>query len=142
MKDIVWLINPANDSLDDLFLKMKDLASTVLEGCQCIMSFPDGTNDRKVNLEWKRNMYFIYKESLTNIVKHARATEVRIKARITKDRLLLEVSDNGRGFDPQHASAGNGLKNMRERTRMLGAKLNIETSKDGGTIVSLETRIT
>ncbi len=142
MKDIVWLLNPGNDSLDDLFLRMKDTATTLLEGCHYTLRFPEQSNGKRVNLEWKRNLYLIYKETLTNIIRHARATSVAIDVRVEADRLVLQINDDGMGFDPNTVRSGNGLKNIHERAGLMRARLNIEAHPGSGTTVRLETRIT
>lgn len=142
MKDIVWLLNPGNDSLEDLFLRMKDTATTLLEGCHYTLRFPEQSNGKRVNLEWKRNLYLIYKETLTNIIRHARATSVAIDVRVEADRLVLQINDNGMGFDPNTVRSGNGLKNIHERAGLMRARLNIEAHPGSGTTVRLETRIT
>lgn len=142
MKDIVWLINPGNDSLNDMLLRMKDTAATLLERCQYSLSFPAAGSDRKVSLEWKRNVYFIYKETLTNIMKHSGATAVNITVGLDGDRLVLRINDNGSGFDQGHKSKGDGLKNVRDRAIMLHARFEVDTHTGRGTSVTLEARIT
>jgi signal transduction histidine kinase len=135
MKDIVWLIHPGNDSLDDLFLRMKDTAASILEARPYVVNFPTGPNGRKVNLDWKRNVYLIYKESLANICKHSQATRVEIQLR-------LSIADNGCGFNIAGPPEGNGLRNMRERAALLGAALHIASNPGRGTEVTLDSRIT
>ncbi len=142
MKDIVWLLNPGNDALDDLFLRMKDTAGALLNGCTYTMNFPDQSPDRKVNLEWKQNLYLIYKETLTNIMRHSQATEVVIDVQLQGDRLCLRIKDNGVGFDRDAVRSGSGLRNIRERAKLLKAELGIEASHGRGTTVTLATRIT
>jgi streptogramin lyase len=142
MKEMVWLINPQNDALDDLLLRMKDTASTLLEGRLYTLNFPDSVRSRKINLDWKRNLYLIYKEGLSNIAKHSCATEVGIKVQVMRDRLTLELRDNGKGFEPAASHGGNGLKNMRERSEMLGGRLEITSGHGNGTTLVFDTRIT
>jgi signal transduction histidine kinase len=142
MKDIVWLIHPGNDSLDDLFLRMKDTAASILEGCPYRLDFPQGSNGRKVDLDWKRNLYLIYKEALTNIRKHSQATLVRIHVIIDDDALTLRLADNGRGFNVANPPEGNGLKNMQDRATLLGASFQVTPNPGGGIVVTLKGRIT
>lgn len=142
MKDIVWLIKPGNDSLDDLLLRMKDTAAMVLDGCRYTLNFPYIPLRRKVNLEWRQNLYLIYKETLTNIIRHARATVVDIQVRLEGDRLILHVKDDGDGFDPMSVKGGNGLRNIRDRAGMLKADLSIRSGPGRGTAVDLAVRIT
>jgi signal transduction histidine kinase len=142
MKDIVWLIRPGNDALDDLFLRMKDTAASLLEGREYRLTFPAEPVDRRIGLEWKQNVYLLYKEALTNIARHSGATSADIEARVEANRLMLRIRDDGAGFDPAGSSAGNGLRNMRERAGLIGASLDIQTRPGEGTTVSLAARIT
>ena len=84
----------------------------------------------------------IAREALTNVVKHARATQVRVRLTQDAQATQLEVSDNGVGMDPANASpliAGErqGLRNMRERAELIGARLEIENGAARGTTVRL-----
>ncbi len=142
MKDIVWLIKPGNDSLDELFLRMKDTAAALLGGCHTVLDFPKSPVGRKVNLDWRQHVYLIYKEALTNIAKHAAANEVRITARVENERLTLIIQDNGKGFDGASTAGGNGLRNMRERVELLKGDLRIGPGDRGGTTIRLTARIT
>lgn len=142
MKDIVWLIRPGNDSLDDLFLRMKDTAAALLDGYEAHLSFPTTSISKKVSLEWKRNLYLIYKEALANIVRHAHATSVAIDVQADTERVTLQIRDNGSGFDPAGVRFGNGLKNIRERADLLNADLVIESHPGQGTLVRVAARIT
>ena len=84
----------------------------------------------------------IVQEALTNVVKHARASEIVISARPTardSDRpgVVVRVADNGVGFDPAQARAGRGLDNLRRRAALLGASLAINSQAGGGSCVAL-----
>ena len=85
-----------------------------------------------VTLEVKGALYRIAQETVHNTVKHAKAKEVRI--RLETD--ILEISDNGHGFDMAVARAGAlGIKSMRERAEAIGAALGIESDSDGTRII-------
>lgn len=142
MKDIVWLIKPGNDSIDDLFLRMKDTTATLLEGCRYSLSFPNESVGRKVDLEWRQHVYLIFKEALTNIAKHARAGSVSIAVAVDDNNLAITIEDDGKGFNPSSATNGSGLKNMRERADILKAQFTVEATPSGGTRITLNTRIT
>ncbi|MBX2992050.1 MAG: ATP-binding protein [Bacteroidetes bacterium] len=142
MKDIVWLIKPGNDSIDDLFLRMKDTAATLLEGCRYSLSFPNESVGRKVDLEWRQHVYLIFKEALTNIAKHARAGNVSIAVAVEGDNLAITIEDDGKGFNPASATNGSGLRNMQERADILKAQFTVAATPAGGTRITLTTRIT
>ena len=82
----------------------------------------------------------ICQESLVNILKYAHASEVGVTLHYEDASVRLTVQDNGRGFDPDtphqtDASGGFGLISMRERARLLGGELRVESSPGKGTLV-------
>jgi len=86
------------------------------------------------------NLLRIVQEALTNARRHSGAREILVSLRMEGDDLVAEVSDDGRGFDPD-ARAGIGLRSMRERTAALGGKLEIESEPGEGTRVRLRAPI-
>ncbi|MBI4546647.1 MAG: hypothetical protein HY707_01600 [Ignavibacteriae bacterium] len=142
MKDIVWLLNPRNDSLDDLLLQMKAVAEKMLGGIAYTFTGPGSEVHEKIDLAKKRNLYLMYKEILNNIVKHAAATSVVITVRYASGRLSLIVQDNGRGFDVSTQKDGNGLNNLRSRSQQINGTLVLESTPGKGTSVSLTAQIT
>jgi signal transduction histidine kinase len=91
--------------------------------------------------ELRINFYRIVQESLSNIVKHAQATEVSILVKRTADEVLLTIRDNGRGFTPGTKSGaergGFGLIGMAERARLLGGDLTVQAAAGSGAVVSV-----
>ena len=92
-----------------------------------------------VPLDFKRDLFLMFKEILNNIVRHAEATEVAIQMSLLRGQLDLEVVDNGTGFDPEADGfrAGNGLRNLQRRADSLGGKLKIRSGDGAGTTVHL-----
>lgn len=80
-------------------------------------------------------LYRVVQEALTNIERHARASEVVIRLRQTAQEAQLDLHDNGAGFDPSHLPPGKGigLKNMRERVELLGGQIRLESTPGHGT---------
>jgi signal transduction histidine kinase len=99
-----------------------DLAATV-----------EGASDRPGSLLWL-NLIRIYKEALTNIVKHARANSVRVELRVDRDRLVLAIADDGRGLH-EETGKGRGLANMKTRGQEIGGALTVTSGN--GTAVRL-----
>jgi signal transduction histidine kinase len=81
--------------------------------------------------------YRITQEALTNVARHAFATQVKIALQVRGGVLTLSVADNGRGFDPQKLSQSHclGLVGMRERASLLGGRLELESKAGKGTRV-------
>jgi PAS domain S-box-containing protein len=96
--------------------------------------------EEDIHLDEKRatEIFRIAQESLTNISRHAGATKVRIALERKDGRYLLEVRDNGRGFDPsQRKKQSFGLLGVRERVLMLGGEIAISSVPDQETIIKV-----
>lgn len=79
------------------------------------------------------SLYRIVQEAFNNIAKHSEATEVKIVLKVEDGKLILDIQDNGAGFDPERQTAGIGLGNMRERAAQMRATLDVFSQKDAGT---------
>ena len=137
MRDIVWMLNPSHDSLDDFLLKMKDVATRLLAGVTWTFVAPKERLLEKVSIEFKRNVFLIFKESLNNIVRHSRATQVTIEVSQSGGAFTMRIRDNGRGFDAQAAFPGSGIANLRRRAEQIGGELEVMSDPAQGTTVSL-----
>jgi signal transduction histidine kinase len=142
MRDIVWLTNPSSDSLKDLIAKMKEVADNTLGKFNLNFDYPKDVSEIDLLPETKRNLFFIYKETLNNIVKHAEAKNVDIKLVIEKSSILLSIKDNGKGFNALENFGGNGLKNIRSRANEINADLKFASNPGKGTFLELTFNIT
>jgi signal transduction histidine kinase len=86
--------------------------------------------DRRFRSELETAAYRIVQEALTNVARHAWVTEVAVRAHVDGGLLRLEIDDQGRGFDPERVVPGGGLPGMRERARLLGGQLRVESRAD------------
>lgn len=144
MSDMVWAINPVNDSFDKVLLRMKEFAAEMLEPARINYYFAEEGSLEKtqLNLEQRKDIYMIFKEAVNNIVKYSEATEVNIIVQQYEDKLKMMITDNGNGFDARIASSGNGLKNMHSRAGEMGAAIRIDSIKGTGTSIVLELAVT
>ncbi|MBN2698350.1 MAG: hypothetical protein JXR52_05945 [Bacteroidales bacterium] len=135
MSDIVWSIDARNDRMEDLLERMMDFAHGALSEKEIAVTFDHHglDTDRTIPIRVRQNLYYIFKESINNIVKHSGATAVKIKIDNREPSFTLSVSDNGKGYDSGVQSRGNGLRNMKMRAGQIGAKLETDSS-DGVTI--------
>ena len=84
--------------------------------------------------ELETTIYRLVQEALTNVVKHAEATSVRVFVGVADGRAIVEVQDDGKGFDPAVQTSGFGLAGMRERVYLAGGELQVEPSESGTTM--------
>lgn len=147
LDEIVWAVNPKNDTLDSL---MEYIAQYVHEFFQntpvrCRLDLPDEVPQIPLSSEMRHSLFLVVKEALNNTLKHADATSVCVRASLSNGDFRIELSDNGRGFDLGSLSAkslGNGLGNMRDRIEKAGGKYEIQSAKGQGTQISLVVPLT
>jgi signal transduction histidine kinase len=96
-----------------------------------LMSLP------KLSLQVSHNLYCIVKEALINIEKHSHATYVRLSFYTTESEILLEMEDNGIGFEEKQFYSGYGIKGMKERVQLLDGKMTIDSVRDRGTKIRI-----
>ena len=136
IRDIVWFINPEYDSAHDLVLRMRDFAGTLLSGLTCHFEAQPLSLSKSLPLDFRQNLFLLFKEVLTNAAKHAHATRVDIC--LTENQgWRLTIRDNGVGFVPERAGSGTGLKNVRQRAEKLGGTVRILSQPGAGTTVEL-----
>jgi PAS domain S-box-containing protein len=88
--------------------------------------------------EVEEALYRFAQEALNNVIKHARANRVEVRAAMQADRVVLEVRDDGCGFDPKAANGGMGLKGMKDRLVRLGGHLVLDSSPRSATLLRAE----
>jgi signal transduction histidine kinase len=135
MTDIVWAINPANDSWDKILANIRRHASDLFEskGIRYRMVIPEHASLPPVPMEDRRNIWLIVKEIITNIAQHSRCTEAHVEFRVEERHAVLEITDNGCGFDQEKPTVRNGLLNIRSRVALLNATCALRTSPGQGT---------
>lgn len=147
MSDVVWAINPQKDFLHDLVQRMRRFASDVFTGRGIKFEFtaPEIEGNLQLGANIRREVFAIFKESVNNAVKYSECTAAAVKFRIEENRLFLEISDNGGGFDTKVVLSddfrpefgGNGLINMRRRALELGGICEILSEIGRGTTVKV-----
>ncbi len=125
MDDIIWSLNPRNDSMEEMLLRIRQFATTLFEAKNINYIFDFSTEVFSGNLltEKRQDVYLILKESVNNVVKHSGCTEARVSAKRNGDFLEFSVEDNGKGFETTAAFSGNGLYNIRQRAKNIAAQL-------------------
>ncbi len=139
MDDIVWSIKPANDSMQKITARMREFATSILEAKDIELDFKvdEKVNDIKLNMEARRDFFLIFKEAVNNVAKYSRCSKCSIHISLHQHRLLLNVQDNGIGFDVNKADSGNGLSNMQKRAEAMKGRISIQSKPGEGTQVTL-----
>ena len=142
VRETVWVVNTKYDTVAGLITKMRDTADTMLAG-QVSYGFdvPENIPDRNIDMERRQAIYLVFKEALHNILRHADARSVHIRAEFDGSDFSLTIRDDGKGFDPAAAADGNGLGLMRTRPARYGGKLEIISALGTGTTISMRLRI-
>jgi ligand-binding sensor domain-containing protein/two-component sensor histidine kinase len=144
MDEIVWTINPKNDTLDHLANYIFQYAQEYFQdtGVSCRLDVPAQLPDRPLSTEARHNLFMAVKEALNNTLKHAQATEVQISLGLADGRMTIAITDNGSGFSPsQVRTKGNGLENMKQRLGQIGGRFVLESQPGGGTSIKLEAEV-
>jgi len=143
MQDIVWSIDPSRDTMEDVVLYMKQFAAEILEakGIQFAFVIPEETKSFRLPMDVRHHVYLIFKEAINNLMRHSGCSHADIQLRLQQGKLLLEIQDNGCGFDPSEAMSGNGLRNMKNRACAINGTLTIDTAPGKGTKVTLEVTV-
>lgn len=139
MSDIVWSINPENDSLEMVLVRMKNYASEISEAKELNMFWNEAGNfaDYKLNMEQRKNFYLLFKEAINNSIKHAQAKNISIQLNASGKSINLTIIDDGVGFAPGNNSRGNGIKNIHRRVTLLKGEIEINSDKGKGTSLHL-----
>jgi len=146
MNDIVWSINPKNDSMEKIIQRMESYARPMLMTRNILLALTYNESILTANLEMekRKNFYLVFKEAVNNAFKYAGCSEMTVTISITNSLLLMTIKDNGAGFDPEMQMkgtnltlTGNGLRNMKMRAEQMKGELQIASTLGQGTEIRL-----
>ena len=138
MDEVVWAINPRNDTLESLLTYFNKFVQTHLTvaGVRCRWDVPLEVPELFLSAEIRHNLYLACKEALNNVTRHAGASEVWVRLAFIERGFTLSIEDDGKGFSASAAPArGNGLANMRQRLEAVHGNCRIESAPGRGTRV-------
>lgn len=146
MDDIIWSINPVNDTLGKMLVRIREFMADTLEpkGIEYSFLVADRIRELRPDPESRRDLFLICKEAIHNIVKYAEASHVTLEAGRAGHLLQITITDNGKGFLHSAAAAmgtGYGLNNMQARARLLRGSLTINSAPGKGTRIVLSVPI-
>jgi two-component sensor histidine kinase len=140
MDDIIWSVNSHNDSLQETIARMRRYAAELFDNSEinCHLQLAENTENKKLSMEQRRDVYLIYKETLNNIQKHSYAKNVWIEVDQDQNHLCMRVKDDGKGFNTSIMTHRNGLKNLRSRAEKWNGKIKIRSEEDNGTTIEIK----
>jgi ligand-binding sensor domain-containing protein/signal transduction histidine kinase len=142
LDEIVWTVNPSNDTLEGLANYICKYAQDYLGVAEIRyrLEVPPNLPAAPIPPEVRHNVFLAAKEAVTNIVRHAHATSAWIRLKLEPAHFTLEIADDGRGLagmDEQRAATRNGLRNMRRRMEDVGGGFEMGPAPEGGLQIRL-----
>jgi two-component sensor histidine kinase len=139
MSDIVWSIDPEQDSLLDLTRKMRQHADEVftLRDIELQFTAPGSNQNLRLGVDMRRDLLLIFKEAVSNAARHSGCTRATIALHLRDSKVLLEIADNGVGFDQSIEREGQGLRSLKRRAAASHGTLEISSEPGAGTIIKL-----
>ncbi len=139
MNDIVWAINPENDSLGKIIFRIQTYAAGICSArnIQLHVERPANSGDESLNLTARNNLYLICKEAINNAVKYSGARNIWVLLQQMGKQYRILIKDDGTGFVPAREVNGNGLKNIKARAAEMKASLDIRSVTGKGTTIEL-----
>lgn len=147
MNDIVWAINPRNDSMEKIIMRMESFAKPLAaaRNIRFDLEYEKPILALQLNMDKRKNFYLIFKEAVNNAIKYSGAQQITATISLQNHQLKLLVKDNGVGFNPQAEMSsnkitlsGNGLHNMQKRAAEINGRLAIESQSGNGTEIQLQ----
>jgi len=140
LDEVVWAVNPRNDTLQNVADYLCHCASEYLSplGISCRHQLPEEWPARQMRAQSRHQLMLAFKEALQNVAKHAACTEATVALFVDGSHLVARLEDNGRGLPADFAGIGkDGLANMRTRLESVSGTCSINPRDGGGTVVEM-----
>ena len=140
LRDTIWAMNHNEISFEDLksrIFNFIEKAKESKENTEFIFNIDDKLNDVKFSSVDGMNIYRTIQEAINNAIKHSNASQITVQIKKEADQILIEILDNGEGFDVETVSKNNGLTNMENRIATIGGNFKIESNPATGTRIAI-----
>ncbi len=143
-KDLIWSLNPQEDSLHDFAVRLKDFGNEIFDntGIEFNMTgINDDFKNIKLSMHNKRHLIFIFKEAMNNALKYSDCKNISINISLKNNILEITLADDGIGFIPSNDLKGYGLKNIYNRTKKVNGNVQIDSLLNKGTTIKFNVEI-
>jgi signal transduction histidine kinase len=140
MHDMVWSIDPKNDTMLNTIERMKSFAVETenLYDLDVVFDIDEAAADIDLDMARRYELLSIFKEAIANAARHSSARHVQVSLRLRNSRFFMMIEDDGNGFNADKATLGRGMNDMQRRAANINASFYIESARNTGTIVKLE----
>ncbi|GAB4033198.1 hypothetical protein GCM10028809_34010 [Spirosoma gilvum] len=141
--EIIWTINPGNDTLHRIALRLQEYAQPLMESKQIrfLFQIDPALEGLPISMEVRRSLYLIGKEAINNLVKYSQATEATVRFEYKTNQLQVLIEDNGQGFDTTQTGSRTGQNSMRQRVQAMGGTLAVYSAPKKGTSLVVTTSL-
>ncbi len=140
LRDTIWALNHDEISFEELHGRINnfiDNAQNAQSAVKFLVAVDETLHQKKLTSIQGVNCYRTIQEAVNNAIKYAEATTINVKIDSLGDQINITILDDGKGFDVEQASIGNGLKNMKRRIQEIGGSFSIQSSNKG-TLISIK----
>jgi ligand-binding sensor domain-containing protein/signal transduction histidine kinase len=142
LRDHVWLVDPAFDTLGDLAEKLRQAAAELFPNDRLAFTVHGLEADRPLPMRLRRHLFYMAREALRNAARHSGSATLKVDLRFRTPTLWIEIEDRGIGFAPSPTDTGAGLPALRRRAAAIGASLELDSAPGQGTTVRIACRLT
>jgi len=140
-KHILWALDPGNDQLSEVLNHLSDFGIDMFLNSPINFSSMITVNEfSEITLPMGhgRNITMIFKELFNNALKYSEAENITLSTEVNRDSdICIILTDDGKGFDPEHTKKGFGLKNVNKRAKKINGTLHINSAENKGTQIKL-----
>jgi signal transduction histidine kinase len=142
MYDVVWSVDPNNDSMEQTIERMKNFTAEMesLYPVDIVFEIDKAIYKLQPDMENRYELLSIFKEAVWNACKHSRAKHIFVNISYKKQVLLITVQDDGIGFEPEAVRLGRGINEMRRRSNTINASFIIQSEINTGTVIKVQKR--
>ena len=140
MSDVIWSMKPAADDRNAITARLRNFSNELLapREIRCTFDIDEELAGKIQDPVARKNILLIVKEAMNNAAKYSGASSVRVSLKQQADMVELSVHDNGKGYQNDTGQSGNGLENMRLRSRELGGTCSIHSTPGEGVLIQCQ----